>query len=113
VKGRRERFSAFDIGKGRGCVLPARSEVPARSRCGRDPVQSFFGGNGQLGQELARAAALQSIPMKTLSHGEADIANPAAVAAALSRINPALVVNAAAYYQGRPGRDEYRRGTSL
>jgi nucleoside-diphosphate-sugar epimerase len=35
-----------------------------------------FGGNGQLGRELARAAALQSIPMKTLSHCEADIANP-------------------------------------
>lgn len=57
----------------------------------------IFGGNGQLGQELARAAARQSIPMKTLSHGEADIANPAAVAAALSGFNPALVVNAAAY----------------
>ena len=56
-----------------------------------------FGGNGQLGQELARTAALQSIPMKTLSHGEADIANSAAVADALSRFDPALVVNAAAY----------------
>ena len=33
-----------------------------------------FGGNGQLGQELARAAALQAIPIATLSHAEVDIA---------------------------------------
>ena len=56
-----------------------------------------FGGNGQLGRELARAAALQAIPMETLSHVEVDIANSAAVASVLSRIKPTLVVNAAAY----------------
>lgn len=56
-----------------------------------------FGGSGQLGQELARAAALQSIPMAALSRCEADIANAGAVVAALSRFKPALVVNAAAY----------------
>lgn len=56
-----------------------------------------FGGNGQLGRELARAAAWLAIPMKTLSHAEVDIADAFAVATALSRVNPALVVNAAAY----------------
>ena len=56
-----------------------------------------FGGNGQLGQELARAAALQAIPIATLSRAEVDIAEGSAVASALSRIKPTLVVNAAAY----------------
>lgn len=56
-----------------------------------------FGGNGQLGQELARAAARQRCPIETLSHVEVDIANSAAVASVLSRIKPTLVVNAAAY----------------
>jgi dTDP-4-dehydrorhamnose reductase len=56
-----------------------------------------FGGNGQLGRELARAAALQAIPLETLSHAEVDIAEGSAVASVLSRIKPTLVVNAAAY----------------
>jgi dTDP-4-dehydrorhamnose reductase len=56
-----------------------------------------FGGNGQLGQELARAAGLGGIPIKTLSHNEVDIVQNSAVVEALSRSNPALVVNAAAY----------------
>lgn len=56
-----------------------------------------FGGNGQLGQDLVRAAASRAIPMRALSRADADIADGAAVAAALSRWKPALVVNAAAY----------------
>ena len=56
-----------------------------------------FGGNGQLGQELARAAALKTIPLETLSQSEVDIAEGAAVASVLSSIEPTLVVNAAAY----------------
>lgn len=56
-----------------------------------------LGGNGQLGQELARAAALQAASIKTLSHVELDIAKASEVASALTRIKPTLVVNAAAY----------------
>jgi dTDP-4-dehydrorhamnose reductase len=56
-----------------------------------------FGGNGQLGRELARAAALQSIPIATPAQTEVDIAENAAVASVLSRLKPSLVVNAAAY----------------
>jgi dTDP-4-dehydrorhamnose reductase len=56
-----------------------------------------FGGDGQLGRELSRAAGLRAIAMQTLSHAEADIADASAVATAVSRANPALVVNAAAY----------------
>jgi dTDP-4-dehydrorhamnose reductase len=56
-----------------------------------------FGGNGQLGRELSHAAALRGMPIETPSRNEVDIVDTAAVAEALSRIGPALVVNAAAY----------------
>jgi len=56
-----------------------------------------FGGNGQLGRELSRRAAPRGLALRTLSHAEADIADEAAVAAALARWQPVSVVNAAAY----------------
>jgi dTDP-4-dehydrorhamnose reductase len=56
-----------------------------------------FGGSGQLGQELSRAAASRGVHMRALSHAEADIADAAAVAAALARYRPSVIVNAAAY----------------
>jgi dTDP-4-dehydrorhamnose reductase len=56
-----------------------------------------FGGNGQLGQELTRLAAARGLPMHALAHGDADIADSGAVAAALARWRPELLVNAAAY----------------
>lgn len=56
-----------------------------------------FGGNGQLGQELNRAASTRAMALQALSHAEADIADRPAVAAALARWKPNLVVNAAAY----------------
>jgi dTDP-4-dehydrorhamnose reductase len=55
------------------------------------------GGLGQLGQELARAAALRRIPATALSRAQLDIANSSDVSSALSYIRPAIVVNAAAY----------------
>lgn len=56
-----------------------------------------FGGTGQLGRELVRAAAARKVALQALTHDEADIADAAAVAAALARWKPELVVNAAAY----------------
>ena len=56
-----------------------------------------FGGQGQLGRELSRAAAARGVSMRALSHAEADVADGDAVAAALAECNPSLVVNAAAY----------------
>jgi dTDP-4-dehydrorhamnose reductase len=56
-----------------------------------------FGGNGQLGQELARASAARALPLVALSRAQADIADRAAVRAAIGRHRPTLVVNAAAY----------------
>ena len=56
-----------------------------------------FGGNGQLGRELFRAAAERKTPLQALARAEADIVDAAAVTASLKRWHPDLVVNAAAY----------------
>lgn len=56
-----------------------------------------FGGNGQLGRELVRAAAERRVTLQALTRADADIADAAAVAAALQRFKPDLAVNAAAY----------------
>lgn len=56
-----------------------------------------LGGNGQLGREVVRAAALQATPVKALSHSELDITNGSAVVAAFAELKPDLVINAAAY----------------
>ncbi len=56
-----------------------------------------FGGTGQLGRELTRAAAARHVALQALSRAQADVADAAAVAAALKRWQPDLVVNAAAY----------------
>jgi dTDP-4-dehydrorhamnose reductase len=75
-----------------------------------------FGGNGQLGQELTRLAAARAIPMYALPHGEADIADGSAVAAALARWKPQLLVNAAAYTKvdlAETNIEEARKGNEL
>jgi dTDP-4-dehydrorhamnose reductase len=56
-----------------------------------------FGGNGQLGQELSRAAATRGLALQALARVEADIADGDAVDAMIERWKPSLVVNAAAY----------------
>jgi dTDP-4-dehydrorhamnose reductase len=56
-----------------------------------------FGGNGQLGRELVRTAAERHVALQALTRAEADVADAAAVAAALKSSQPDLVVNAAAY----------------
>ncbi len=56
-----------------------------------------FGGNGQLGQELTRAAAMRTAPLTALSRSESDITDSAAVRGAIAQHRPSLVVNAASY----------------
>jgi dTDP-4-dehydrorhamnose reductase len=56
-----------------------------------------FGGNGQLGQELVRAASARSIALAALNRAEVDITNATAVAWALENYRPEFVVNAAGY----------------
>lgn len=75
-----------------------------------------FGGNGQVGRELMRAAASQAIPMCTLSRVEADVSDNAAVTAAFLRFKPDLVVNAAAYTKvdlAETNVDEARRDNEV
>jgi dTDP-4-dehydrorhamnose reductase len=57
----------------------------------------LFGASGQLGRELTRASMGRAVPLVGLSHADADIADEAAVRAAVSRHRPSLVVNAAAH----------------
>jgi len=75
-----------------------------------------FGGNGQLGQELRRAAGTRAVALHALSHAEADIADSAAVVVALARFKPSLVVNAAAYTKvdlAESHVEEARRGNEI
>ena len=75
-----------------------------------------FGGDGQLGRELSRAASTRAVALHALSHAEADIADSAAVAAALARLKPTVVVNAAAYTKvdlAEINVEEARRGNEI
>lgn len=65
-----------------------------------------FGGGGQLGQELTRAAAQSKTPLIALSRSEADISDAQVVHAALATHRPRLVVNAAAYTNVDQAEDE-------
>lgn len=56
-----------------------------------------FGGEGQLGRELQRRAAVKDIDLAALSRGAADVADASAVARSLSARPATIVVNAAAY----------------
>jgi dTDP-4-dehydrorhamnose reductase len=56
-----------------------------------------FGGNGQLGREMVRAAANRHVSLTALDRKHTDITDAAAVTAAIATYRPTLVVNAAAY----------------
>ena len=56
-----------------------------------------FGGGGQVGRELARARPPDGWRVEALDRAVADITDKAAVQAALDRVRPAVIVNAAAY----------------
>ena len=55
------------------------------------------GANGTLGNAFARICPVRGLSFQGLSRAELDIADPAAVAAAIARYNPWAVVNAAGY----------------
>lgn len=56
-----------------------------------------FGTTGQLGRALARAAAGRGVALVALGRAEADLADPAACAAAVAAAEADAVINAAAY----------------
>jgi dTDP-4-dehydrorhamnose reductase len=75
-----------------------------------------FGGNGQLGQELAGAAERRGVALQALPRSSVDICDSAAVARALAAAMPAVVVNAAAYTkvdQAEKEIEEAERGNVL
>lgn len=75
-----------------------------------------FGGNGQLGRELARAASERGTALAGLGRDEADITDAASVRRAIDRHRPALVVNAAAYTKvdlAETEREAARRANAL
>jgi dTDP-4-dehydrorhamnose reductase len=55
-----------------------------------------FGGNGQLGRELVRAAVARALALVSLVRSQADFTDHSAIAAALKRYKPAIAINAAA-----------------
>src|SRR3546814_12452565 len=56
----------------------------------------LLGGDGQVGREVARLAALRGLPLTALSRRQLDITDRAAVQAAVGA-STATVINAAAY----------------
>jgi dTDP-4-dehydrorhamnose reductase len=56
-----------------------------------------FGAGGQVGRELIQRAAPRGFTLLGLTHAEADIADRAAVEAAVQRHRPAIIINTAAY----------------
>lgn len=56
-----------------------------------------FGGKGQLGSALVEAGAAAGVPVVGMDRAEADITNPRSVAAAIDRVAPSVLVNAAAF----------------
>lgn len=55
------------------------------------------GATGTLGQAMARACALRNIPFVLTSRSDLDLADPASIDAAIDRIHPWAVVNAAGW----------------
>ena len=56
-----------------------------------------FGGTGQIGREVRRAAWPASVKLVALERSACDITQPAAVGAVIARQRPDLVINLAAY----------------
>jgi dTDP-4-dehydrorhamnose reductase len=62
----------------------------------RGPIL-VFGAEGQIGREVLSLAKVRGIEAAGCSRADADITSPAAVAAAIAKVKPCIVVNAAAY----------------
>jgi dTDP-4-dehydrorhamnose reductase len=57
----------------------------------------IFGGEGQVGRELARLAWPSGVTATALGRSQCDITDPAAIERALAALRPDILVNAAAY----------------
>ena len=63
------------------------------------PRVAIFGGAGQLGAELASEFAARGHEVTAYDRAQVDITDPAAVEKTLSALDPAIVLNSAAYNQ--------------
>ena len=57
----------------------------------------YTGADGQLGHEIKRAAQKKALLAVGLTRHELDITQPESIRAAISKINPAVIINCAAY----------------
>lgn len=57
----------------------------------------LFGAGGQVGQELTALAAARGVALTGVTRQDADIADAEAVRAAIARVRPSILINAAAY----------------
>src|SRR5262245_19199100 len=72
--------------------------LPWRAARDRQPAMMLvFGGHGQLGREIADAAAVTGRSVALIPRSEANVTSADDVARAISAHRPAAVVNAAAY----------------
>jgi dTDP-4-dehydrorhamnose reductase len=83
-------------------VYPRAAAAPERTERRGAPAKPdrpllITGARGTLGQALGRICGLRSLACVVLARDELDIADPASVAAALTRYRPWAVVNAAGY----------------
>ena len=91
VVSRQSRLVAGDPG-------PRPQARAARPEPGQRLMRALvFGETGQVGRELARAAAARGIAARTLGRAAADLTDPAACARAILDCDADVVVNAAAY----------------
>src|SRR5262245_20087006 len=70
------------------------------------PQVLIFGERGQMATALARDYAARHDTVRCLGRGSADIGDRGAVAAAVARFSPDLIVNAAAYTAVDKAEDE-------
>ena len=75
---------------------PAPSSMRDRARVGHRPIL-ITGGGGTLATAFARICAARGLGYEVLSRAQLDIADEAAIAAALERVRPWAIVNAAGY----------------
>jgi dTDP-4-dehydrorhamnose reductase len=60
---------------------------------------AILGATGQLGSDIARAAAAAGIEHVALGHHDVEVTDPKSLDAALARIRPGVVINSAAFHQ--------------
>lgn len=58
---------------------------------------ALLGATGQVGREIAAIARADGVDIATLSRGDADLLVPGAAAAAIMRLRPSIIINAAAW----------------